>query len=361
MIILHIAYLDENIYAGVNVAATRHILEQQREKQVGLLNIANTEIKEVANVFTISKNKCIDELPIPFNEPDIVIFHEIYRPIYLKLYKELLEKKIPYVIFPHGGLTKQAQSQKRIKKIVANKLLFNSFFNHAVSIQCLSKREMETSISNAEKFIGTNGIDEKNQIKKNLKTTELKFVYIGRIDFRIKGFDLLIEAIHREYKFLQENNCRFEIYGPSEGKSKKKIESLIRKKKIENIITLHEAVTKQKKEAALLDADYFIQTSRSEGMSMGILEALSYGIPCIVTEGTGMADEVEKNGAGIGCKTNAADIANALHCAVKKKELMQNMSNAAKEYVEKKYNWETITKNVINKYESVINSKNGKL
>ena len=38
----------------------------------------------------------------------------------------------------------------------------------------------------------------------------------------------------------------------------------------------------------LLDTDIFILTSRYEGMPMGVLEAWSYGIPCILSDGTNM-------------------------------------------------------------------------
>lgn len=38
----------------------------------------------------------------------------------------------------------------------------------------------------------------------------------------------------------------------------------------------------------LLQTDLFIQTSRHEGMPMGLLEALSIGVPCLVTVGTSL-------------------------------------------------------------------------
>ena len=74
---------------------------------------------------------------------------------------------------------------------------------------------------------------------------------------------------------------------------------------MEDLVELHEAIDGSEKEAELLSADVFIQTSRSEGMSMGILEALSYGVPCLVTRGTNLGEIIEQYDAGWVAETNA--------------------------------------------------------
>ena len=62
------------------------------------------------------------------------------------------------------------------------------------------------------------------------------------------------------------------------------VEGLINDSDVGDIIKLHHEVTGEVKEKLLLDSDIFIQTSRFEGMPLGIIEALSYGIPCLITE-----------------------------------------------------------------------------
>ena len=100
----------------------------------------------------------IKQLPKPFDNPDIVVFHECYRPEYLKIAKNLRKNKIPYVDMPHGELRVEAQKKKHFKKVMANLLLFNDFANHAAAIQCLSNAEMEATHFGRKKFIGSNGI-----------------------------------------------------------------------------------------------------------------------------------------------------------------------------------------------------------
>ena len=54
----------------------------------------------------------ISELPEPFNNPDLVVFEEVYKLEYIKLYNECLRKKIPYVVIPHGCLVEIEQRNK---------------------------------------------------------------------------------------------------------------------------------------------------------------------------------------------------------------------------------------------------------
>lgn len=53
-----------------------------------------------------------------------------------------------------------------------------------------------------------------------------------------------------------------------------------------------------------------------EGMPMGILEAASYGLPCLITEGTMLGESVKKYDAGWVAQTNAESIAEHLKTAV---------------------------------------------
>ena len=46
----------------------------------------------------------------------------------------------------------------------------------------------------------------------------------------------------------------------------------------------------------MYEFDLFIHTFRFEGHPIAVLEALSYGIPCLLTPGTNMAGEVEAAG-----------------------------------------------------------------
>ena len=84
-------------------------------------------------------------------------------------------------------------------------------------------------------------------------------------------------------------------------------------------------------------------TSRYEGFPMSILEAWAYGNPCIVTPGTNVYDEILNNNIGWTTELNPICIATTIEKA--HRDYKQNRNNYiinCKDYVSKKYNWESI-------------------
>ena len=127
MVILHIAFLRNASITGVRVAVPQHVNAQAEYAQVGFLNVAGENIPSIANQLPYSDHFAFCNLPEPFCHPDLIVFHEVYRPAYLKLYKQAKADKIPYVIIPHGCLTNGAQHKKALKKRMGNLLFFNRF------------------------------------------------------------------------------------------------------------------------------------------------------------------------------------------------------------------------------------------
>ena len=158
MVVLHISYMVGSPYRGVDVVVPKHVQSQEKYACVGILNINDICIPNVKNILEYDKKFDIRKLNPPFDNPDIVVFHEAYRFEYLKISAVLRKKGIPYIILPHGELQIEAQKRKHLKKFIANKLLFEKFINSASAIQCLSKKELESTNFGKTKFIGTNGI-----------------------------------------------------------------------------------------------------------------------------------------------------------------------------------------------------------
>ena len=126
---------------------------------------------------------------------------------------------------------------------------------------------------------------------------------------------------------------------------------------IEDLVEINNAIIGKEKEERILECDYFIQTSRFEGMPMGILEALSYGLPCIVTEGTTLADFVKTTDSGWVCETNSQSIASAICRAIGERRLLSEKSKNAIESVKKQFSWEVVSSSTIEKYKSLIENK----
>ena len=77
-----------------------------------------------------------------------------------------------------------------------------------------------------------------------------------------------------------------------------------------------------------LKNDVFIRTSRFEGLPLGILEALSLGLPCLVTKGTNLDELVNNYNAGWGVETTSKMVASAIKNAVLKEHSLIEYINS---------------------------------
>lgn len=358
MNILHIASVVDSKFDGVCVVVPQHVIAQQKIENVAFVNISNVKIDGVENQFAYSDKFLVSRLPEPFNHPDIVIFHQTYIVPYLRISKDLRDNNIPYVIVPHGDLTTGAQRKKWLKKKVANLLLFNYFINGAVAIQNLSKKELDSTVFGKQRFIATNGIHIADKQKESFRKNAIKFVYIGRLDAYHKGLDLLIEAIAAEKEFFKEHNCSFNIYGPDKNGRYANIERLICENEVGDFVCLSHEVSGTEKEQILQDADVFVQTSRFEGMPMGILEALSYGLPCLISRGTSLGEITEEYDAGWVADTNVNSITDKMRQAIMDRDKWKIKAKNARRLVEENFAWDKIAVTALGYYrEFAVNDR----
>lgn len=287
---------------------------------------------------------------------DIVLFHGIYNKKYLKIYKELLNKRIPYIITLHGALSQENYRKNLFRKWFANVLYFGSFMKHAKSIIYLNKGEYNNSIVpryNQNATYIPNGCFP-NPISLNISSFKsvIQIIFLGRMDVDNKGLDILFDAL--DLCKIEQLNIKVNFYGKQYDKTGKYVTDRI--KELDSIASYNGIVKGEEKDFVLKNADIFILTSRSEGMPMGVLEALSNGIPCILTPRTNMAYEVEDAHAGWKCELNAKSIAETIKKAISEYKTDPSYYKTNAIALSKKYTWDKIAEKSIEEYKKIINS-----
>ena len=357
MKILHICNLTNSPFSGISVVVPQHIQAQSLISDVFVWNLSGKKIDCSA------KQICEQDFySISF---DVVVFHGVYFVKYVKIGRYLKKKSVPYVVFPHGSLTKISLAQKWLKKRIANFFLFSRFVKDASAVQFLTPNEMDTSLYVTRGFVCGNGVAIP-AIKKTWGEQDKykKFVYIGRFDVFHKGLDLLLDAVNHEKDFLKREGFVLNLYGPNQKDVKQKcvdahtvLKQMIQQREIDSIVHINDAVYGEKKLKTLLGNDVFIQTSRFEGLPLGILEALSIGMPCLVTKGTNLADQVNEYHAGWGVNTSSEEIASAIKKAVSTQGSLDEKSKSATRLVEDNYTWDKIARCAVDFYLKLIGSK----
>ena len=366
MIILHIAGLNNKRYAGPNINVPANVIYGNKYAKLGLYN-SNFDFEnykeQISDYFIKSsmKNYDIRTLPTPYNNPDLVVFHSMYLMKHIFIAKKLKKYNIPYIIVPRVALTNKAQKKSWLKKKVANLLVFNRYIKNALAIHFLTENEYCESKKFKFKnyFIIGNGTEKKEKIKEydDKQTSKFVITFIGRIEKYHKGLDILVETVKLGKKEFEEYGIEINLYGPDDNNSIKFLEERIKKYDISNTIKINSAVYDKEKEEVLLKSDLFIHTSRMEGHPTSIIEAISYGIPVLVTPGTNMDKEVKENQLGFVANFKAKDIKEKIISAYKSRDKFPEITEKEIRYSEENFEWDSIMKKTIDKYKKLLGSR----
>lgn len=248
----------------------------------------------------------------------VVVFHSTYIPVHARLAKACRDSGVPYVLTPRAGLTAGARARRRWKKAVANRLWFDRLVRGAAAIHFLTETERRTSATgDRPAFVVGNGIDLPESWEKTLSADPkgpLRLTYIGRLSIRAKGLDRLLDGCAtlagRDARVAKR--LRVGIHGPGTRTETRWLTRTIHKRGLASWVFLEAPVFGSAKAALLRETDLFLHTSRFEGMPMAVLEALAHGVPCLLSGGTGLADEVQAGGAGIAAPEAAEELATVL-------------------------------------------------
>lgn len=278
---------------------------------------------------------------------DIVHIHGIFEPCNWKISAILHRINVKYIFTIHGNLMKNALMKSKIKKNIAILFFIKRMLKNAVAIHVLSQNEKADirKIIDGKIFIIPNGIDKIHNLERNIDNDKIQLLFIGRIDVVHKGIDILIESI---IKMPDESRRRLHIMivGPYESEQDKLyFEEKLNIPQIKETVSVYDAVYGKEKEKYYCSCDYFFHTSRYEGMPMAVLEALSFGIPCIITKETNLGDIVMESKAGIVVECNLDKIIYALS------SLQKGQYNVDKTWIENRLLW----KNIANQYIEMYN------
>jgi len=281
------------------------------------------------------------------HKPNVAVIHSFFHAEYIEAARALAKERIPFYIEPHGSFGHAAMKKSGLKKTIANLTVFRQQIKGSKGYIFTNRGEKIDSIYRTPNdLLIPNGVLPEMILSSEPKTQESLedpvFYYLGRFDIHHKGLDYLFDAL--EILDKKSHKIKVNIFGTG---TDEQIEYINRR-----ISALSHMVVKNcgtiygnEKKRALEACNILLLTSRYEGSPMTILDALTYGNPCLVTPGTNVADELVENHIGWETKLDAARIADSILLA--REQYIQkglNYYSDSKRYVLDSYSWDKIAK-----------------
>lgn len=331
-------------------------------------NYTDPKLKEFAGVNLISlpnlASKHLDAISATFRaiwdlrkrEVDVIHFHSIGPSSLLPLAK-IIKPGVPIVATFH---TRCYQHQKwgffARTYLKFGELMLNVFADKVITIsESLNKYAQEKYHSNP--VYAPNGVNlpqrlEANQIKQWGLDKGNYIVTVSRL-VRHKGIAYLIKAY-----LATKTDKKLVIVGSAAFTDDYVVELRALAKGNKNIIFTGNQSGEVLSEL-YSNAYLFVQPSESEGLSIALLEAMSYEKACLVSDIPENLEAIKNTGFTFENK-NFIDLAKQLDHLLKRPALVYEMGILAHQRVAKFYNWQDISKTVVKTYAQAISKKHSK-
>lgn len=224
---------------------------------------------------------------------------------------------VPYVVRPLGVLARYGMTQhhpmlKRVSLALIERRLIESA--NAVHFTSLAEQgEAEALGLKCQSVLIPLGIDV-GSVPKNtrVRTHEhgaFDLLFLSRIDPK-KNIEGLLQAL--QLVRAKNLNVTLNIAGDGDAKYIAALQTLARDLAVDDRVNWLGYVEGDKKREVLTKASAFVLPSYSENFGIVVAEALAAGLPCLLSRGVAVSDEVETAGAGIVVGTAPEDIAAGL-------------------------------------------------
>lgn len=140
--------------------------------------------------------------------------------------------------------------------------------------------------------------------KHGIAPTDSIILFLSRLNVK-KGLDLLLPAALPLLR--QRPTLRLVVAGSDDG-YRYYVENFVRENDLQEQVLLPGLLTGDEKLAAFRDADAFVLPSYSEGFSIAALEALTLGVPALLSDRVGFGEQLRQSGASLLCELNVESV-----------------------------------------------------
>lgn len=266
--------------------------------------------------------------------------------------------KTPLVATPHGH--PYGYYEYTIKRplpflfINLIKLIANRIFPKADALVVFTDDDKENLLKHTRTLFNNLRIIETGvklpamQKRKSFADRKIKILYVGRLTAS-KGVDRLIMSLTKLEKHLL---ARIHVDVVGSGEDEVKLRRLCSRHKLDERVTFHGFIEHAKIHRFYQNADIFLFPSFVEGFSLALLEAMSYGLACVVND---YGLPFDRDEILLTANNDPETIAGALTKLLASPELIPEYGRRARDTIERKYSLPIFARKYIELYEEKAN------
>jgi glycosyltransferase involved in cell wall biosynthesis len=283
-------------------------------------------------------------------------------------------RKIPYIIRPAGSLdpialTKSYErrlraTKSRIKKWLYFRTLGLAELNNAAALHFTTEIERDTARAlgiRAPSIVIPLGVPSIS-VKDCSPSTVLSetcpafrgktiLLFLSRLD-PVKGLDILLLALGQLAR--EREDFALVVAGEGSEQYKNEMVALADKCGIARHVCFYGSVFDTAKWQILSEADIFVLTSYHENFGLAVAEALTAGLPVVISKNVNIADEVRAARAGIVVDCCPNNVRNALETLLDSAQLRREMGGRGRFLAAKRFAWPNIVRTLNDAYVAAI-------
>lgn len=283
---------------------------------------------------------------------DLVHLHIPFTAPFFMASRVAAEMKIPVIATLHGLLDPWSMSHKAIKKRIYYKLIERECLSSCAAVHVTSGLEFQ-AVKNLNIPVAIQNIPWAvdscaEQFIKVAKQHWIRLLFIGRLH-PVKSIPTIFNAMVHLKKLGVD--VQLDLAGTGDSSYEQLLRQKINQHQLDQRVVWHGHVNENQKKTLYQNADLFVLPSLHENFGLAAAEAMSVGLPVIVSDQVGLAPDVLGVGAGL---VIPVEDGLALAAAIKKiheGSLSLAMGLAAKNLVKNRYSPVVFSKNLLNMYQ----------